>query len=163
MNTNDQNTNTNPSNSNDNTKVKKTKRVIEKLSLDLIKDLPGAIAAPEKKVERDQYFMQIHRKLSGQIGNPVEMTQGHEFATLFDTKAKTKNVGSVISIGVENSIFEIVLKITTTEKPANNAVPINNVFAQLKEDLDAAQFLHQGDATWKAKVNGTTVVEGHFK
>lgn len=147
----------------DSTKVKKTKRVIEKLSLEEIEGLEGAIAAPEKKIEQDQYFIQFFLKVSGLIGILEDVTQAHSFATLLDTKAKAKSVGSVISIGVENGFCQVVLKITTTGQQAKHSVPIKHAFAQLKEYLDTAQLLHQGTASWKAKVNGTTVAFGEYK
>lgn len=164
MDANFQNDATNPSNGGATSpKPKKTKRVIEKLPLDLIKDLPDPIAAPEKKVEQDQYFLLLRRMLTGPLGIPVEISQCYEFAIQLDTAANAKSVGSVISIGVEKGCFEIVLKLTTNGQPANNAVPVNNAFALLKDELDAAPLLHQGSASWKAKVNGTTVAEGKFK
>jgi hypothetical protein len=153
----------NPGNANGNTAGKKTKRQIDRLSPDLIKDAPGEVAAPEKKIEQDQYFLQIRRKVTGQLGNSAEISQGHDFAGQLDLAAKAKNVGAVISFSVEKGCSEIVLKITTNGQPANHAEPINNAFAQLKEDLAGGQILHQGNASWTAKVNGTTVVEGIFK
>ena len=151
----------------DTPKLKPPKKRIRKLTAAEIFNLPGALAAPEKKVEPDlAYFIIFMLPVTGLIGTTAEAAQDHDFAHKLDEQAKAKDVGAVMSVGVSDGVFEVVLKLTATGEQPSHGAPTINAFTQLKEFLDAAPQLKPDSsgkhATWKAKVNGTTIVDGRY-
>lgn len=157
---------TNTSNPADTPKLKPHRR-IKKLTAAEIGAFPGAIAPHEKTVEPDfAYFISSHLPVTGCFGTPNEAAQVHDFAYRLDTQAKAKGVGAVTSVSVANGLFDVVLTLSVTGEQASYGAPASNAFTLLKEYLSAAPQLHQGtaekQATWKAKVNGTTILEGRY-
>lgn len=145
----------------------KSKRRFKKLTADEITSFPGAVAPPEKKVEQaTAYFIFFNLPVTAPLGTPSEVAQGHDFSYQLDTHAKAKDVGGVTSVGIADGHFEVVLKIATTGEQTSHGAPASNAFTQLKDYLSLAPQLNQGPAgkpaTWKAKVNGTTILEGRY-
>ena len=154
----------NPGNSTDTLKPKKR---IKRLTAEEVRDLPGANPVLEKLPEPElTYYLIFIFSVTGPIGNPTEANQVYDFANQLDTHAKSKNVGSVMSIGAANGLFEVVLKLSATGEQANYGVPATNAFMVLKDYLSTEDLLKHGPAgkpaTWKAKVNGTTIVDGRY-
>ncbi|WP_153145332.1 hypothetical protein [Dechloromonas sp. H13] len=146
---------------------KPTKRRIKKLTAAEVAGLPGVTHAPEPVVQSDlKYFLCFLLPVSGPVGTLAEAGQILDFVYRLNTYSTEKDVGVVTAVGLSNGQAEIVLKLNVMEKPESNGVPVSNAFSQLKEYLDGAAILKSGPAgkpaVWKAKVNGTTIVEGHY-
>ena len=149
-------------------KPKGTKRRIGKLTAAEIEGLPGVNPTVVKKVEPDiSYSLYFTVPVSGGVGNQMEAGQVHEFALPLNMHAQAKGVGEVSAINFSNNQAEVVLKLSAQANPmTSHAIPVAHAFTQLKEYLDMAPLLHQAAlgkvATWKAKVNGTTIVDGRY-
>jgi len=147
--------------------TKKVRRRIPKLSAADIAKFPGATPPPEKKVEPDfSYFIKYSIPATANLGTLTEAGQVHDFAYQFDAQAKVKGVGAVSSVGVMNGIFDIVLKLNSTGEETDHGAPAANAFTLLNDFLGNAALLKKGPAgkpaSYRALVNGTTIVEGHF-
>lgn len=143
------------------------KRRIKKLTAAEVVGLPGVTHAPEPLVQSDlKYFLCFLLPVSGVIGTSVEAGQVQDFAYRLNTVSNDKGVGAVSSVNISNGQAEVVLKLNVTGEQESHGVPVNNAFSQLNEYLDAEAILGAGPAgkpaTWKAKVNGTTVAEGRY-
>lgn len=150
--------------------TKGTKRRFSKLSgndLDLGM-FPGVTTpTPKKVVEGGSYYIYFSIPVTGAIGTAVESGKVHVFASELDAQAQADDVGNVASVTNAGGKIDIVLKINTTGVQTNHGVPASNAFAKLKAYLDGATVLSQGvvadkPASWKAKVNGTTILEGSY-
>jgi len=163
---NNQNPAGNPSNTNEAAK-QKTRRRIGKLTADDIAAFPGATPPPVKKVEPDfTYYLVFNIPVTAPLGTPSEAAHVHDFAYQLDMQAKAKKVGEVISVGVADGVFTVVLKLGVNGPQTNHGAPAKNTFTQLKDFLGNAVQLKPGlagkPASWKAKVNGTTIIDGVF-
>lgn len=155
----------NPGNTTDTSNGKLPKRRIKKLTAAEIGNLPGAVAIVEKKVEPDlAYYLFFFLPVTGPVGSVTEANQVHDFAYQLDVQAKAKDVGAVKSVGVTDGLFEVVLQLSATGEQSSYGAPATGAFTKLEEFLKGAVQLSHGPAgkpaTWKAKVNGTTIVVG---
>jgi len=143
-----------------NVTTKGKRNTIPKLSPSEASMFPGVNTPVVKKVESEfTYSILFCLPVNGQIGTKAELGKVHEFAGQLNTAANDNDLGSVTSISVTDGIAEVALTLTVEEKPANPGIPASNAFTELKDFLGEATLLNQG-ATWKAKVNGTTIVDG---
>jgi len=154
----------NPGNSTDTLKPKKR---IKRLTAEEVRDLPGANPVVEKLPEPElTYYLIFIFSVTGPIGNPTEATQVYGFANQLDTHARTTGIGVVMNVGVTNGLFEVVLKLTVVGEQSNHGIPATNAFKLLNGYLSAETLLKQGPAgkpaQWRAKVNGTTIVDGRY-
>jgi hypothetical protein len=145
----------------------KTRRRIGKLTAADLAAFPGADMTPIKKADPDyKYYIEFKVPVTGIFGTPTEVGQGHDFAYQLDAQAKAKGVGSVSSVGVADGIFDVELKLDVAGEQEKHSTPAAGAIAKLQDFLGNAPQLKQGpagkQATYKAKVNGTTIVEGHF-
>jgi hypothetical protein len=146
---------------------KKKKLVIPKLTAADLAAFPGANLPTVKVAEPDFTYSIVYQvPVTDAFGTSGEAGQVHDFAHQLDAQAKAKNVGNVVSISAEDSVFDIGLKLNETGKQANNSAPAANAFVQLKDFLNGAALLKQGPAgkpvTYKLKVNGTTIGGGSY-
>lgn len=156
----DQNTPVNTAISVDTSKPK-VRRRFGKLSADEISAFPGAITPAEKKVEPDISFSIIFSfLLTSTFGNAYDATQIYDFASKLDTQAKTKSVGTVTAVKTENGISDVVLTLLTTGEQSSYGAPAVAAFKELDDYLRSS--LTGKSATWKAKVNGTTIITGTY-
>lgn len=152
--------------SNINYALKKTKRSFS-MTAEEKAAFPTAITTPEKIVVPDiSYSLLSIIPVTGPIGTTLEAGKVYDFANQLDTHAKAKDVGAVISVSVENGKFVVGLRLSTTGEQASHGAPAANAFTKLKDFLSTSTLLTQGaagkSATWKAKVNGTTILEGRY-
>ncbi|GEM_PF-2701683 len=145
----------------------KTKRRFGKLSAAEISAFPGAIVPAEKKVEPDiSYFIFFNIPASNVFGTASEAAQVHDFAYQLDAQAKAKDIGAVMSFSVAEGLFEVVLRLSATGEQITHGTPAANAFTQLNSHLSSAIVLKPNaagkSATWKAKVNGTTIISGSY-
>jgi hypothetical protein len=145
----------------------KTRRRIGKLSEADLAAFPGADMTPVKMVDPAyKYYIVFNIPATGTFGTPTEASQVHDYAYQLDTQAKAKAVGSVTSVGVANGSFDVELKLDVAGEQEKHSAPAAGAIAKLQDFLGNAAQLKKGPAgklaTYKAKVNGTTIVEGHF-
>jgi len=146
-------------------KVKKPR--FKKLTGAEVADLPGVNSATLKAVEPDlTYFIYFAVPLTDLVGSVTEANQIHDFAYKLDVEAKANKVGSVTTVAFGSGSAEIVLKLEATGPQPSLGAPVSHAFVQLKQFLNSALVLTQDysgkRASWKAKINGTTIVDGHF-
>jgi hypothetical protein len=146
-------------------KPKQSKRRFAKLTAEELAGLPGVTTkAPKPAVQAVTYSAWFSLPVTGSIASTAEAERIHDFARKLDEQAKAKDVGGVTGLTFGNGTAEIALKLDVREQPASNAVPVASMFAQLNDFFVSAPVLRVGVAgkcaTWKAKVNGTTITEG---
>jgi len=151
----------------DPTKPKQAKRRFSKLTAEEVAGLPGANAKAPKEAESDlKYWVYFAVPVTALIGSAAEAEQVHDFACQLDEQAKAKDVGEVVTVAFANGSAEVVLKLITSGELATHGAPAKNAFSQLDGLLGSASVLTQGvagkRATWKAKVNGTTIADGRY-
>ena len=142
-------------------------RRFRKLKGDEVKGFPGVDLAQVKSTTvEDVYYMYFILWLSSLVGNPDEAASCYSFADELDGQAKAKSIGEVSSISMANGVCQVELRLSVTGKPEKTSIPAANAFAQLKDFLGNSALLKVGPtgkpATWKAKVNGTTLIDGRF-
>ena len=143
-------------------------RYVPKLSeaSDLSK-FPGVIApAPKKVVEDIKYYLGINFPVTDAVGRSQEVTQIHDYATTLGKAAQDQDVGQIESITTANGNVEVLLKLNVADKPSDHAEPAGNAFGKLDAYLGLSALLKSGvsgkPAAWKAKVNGSTILQGSF-
>lgn len=154
--------------SNGTTAGNRAQRRFRKLKGDEVKDFPGVNLANVKAVTvEDIFYMYFVLGLLSLIGNPDDIARCLRFAHELDVQVKAKGIGWVSSISIANGECQIVVTLSVTVKPEKSSTPAANAFAQLKDFLDNSALLKAGPtgkpATWKAKVNGTTLIDGQFQ
>jgi len=147
--------------------LKAKKQRFKKLTGDEIADLPGANLATVKAVASGPtYFIYFAVPISELVGSVIEANQVHAFVDHLDAQAKANKVGSVANIAFGSGSAEIILKLDATGLQPSPGAPVSHAFVQLKQFLNSALVLTQDysgkRASWKAKINGTTIVDGHF-
>lgn len=138
------------------------RRRIKKLTPTEIADFPTAIAPPVKKVEPEfVYYIHFNLPVSEPIGTAAEKNDVYQFIDHLDSRAKEKHIGAVTSVSVNDGLFEVVLTLNVTGEQEKHGAPAADALTQLNDFLIAAPQLKKG-GTWKAKVNGTTIVSGRY-
>ena len=143
-------------------KQKKRLRIPKLTAADLAA-IPGATLPQDKCLTN---YIEINVPVTSPVGNLDEVTQTYGFAYSLDEEANAKNVGKVISVGVADSNFNVVLELNTAGEKPKPSAPALSGFIELKEFLDGVSLLKQDpagtSATYKLKVNGTTTYENSF-
>ncbi|TCG00422.1 hypothetical protein BZM26_12755 [Paraburkholderia strydomiana] len=142
------------------------KRRFTKLKALDLASLPGATAAGAKTLERDVASILFKVPVSAFVGISSESDEVFSFATDLSRHGQTLQLGEVTNINFGDGFGEVVLKLDADVDPDNYGAVAADAFARLGEVLNAAPALKLTRtgrrATWRAKVNGTTIAEGNF-
>ncbi|WP_321920485.1 hypothetical protein [Paraburkholderia tropica] len=142
------------------------KRRFTKLKASELARLPGATAFGTKPVERDVAYIQFKLPVSAVVGTVVESNEIFNFARTLDEQSHAQQIGSVSNIAFGDGSAEVVLKLDAAVDPDNHGSAAANAFSSLSEVLSAARVLQDTRAgrraTWRAKINGTTIAEGGY-
>jgi hypothetical protein len=129
--------------------------------------LPGDDTTPVKKAEPEYTnYIEFNIPVTGPFGSATEAGQVHDFAHQVDAQAKAKGIGSVISVGVSNGIFDVVLKMEAGGDAVKQSGPAAEALVKLRDYLGGAVQLKPGPAgkaaSYQIRVNGTTTGSKHF-
>lgn len=147
-------------------KKKVAKRRFTRLTADELKNLPGANLTVQKKIETGpSYFFEIGIPLDTQIGSAAEHQQATDFLYQLQTTCSENAVGSIISVAIAESVYQITIKIMTIGEQSSHVAPLNLVFEKLNEFfMSSQQVISRRNTakkvTWKGKVMGTTIADG---
>lgn len=146
--------------------TKPRKRRFTKLKATELVGLPGATPAIARSVERDVAFIQFAFPITGSVGTAAESSEIIEFASNLNGEGKTQRIGSVSKIGFGDGSAEVVLRLDAPVDPANHGAAAAAAFNALGDFLNASHVLcvdRDGRrATWRAKINGTTIADGRY-
>ena len=136
--------------------TKGKRNTIPKLSAAEASKLPGAIAPVVKKTETGFIYSILFVFPETAPGwSAIEANKVHAFAIQLDTQATAKGLGGVTSVGIADGSFGVTLTLAVSGNQTSNGDPAAKVFAELEDFLGSAK-----GTTYKAKVNGTTIVHG---
>jgi hypothetical protein len=159
--------NANPTNASASTGKPPRRRFAKLSGADLVA-FPGALPQPEKKAPEPgiTYSIEFNLPVTAPLGLATELVQVFGFVDQLGIQAKVKGIGAVTAVNVVDGNSEVVLKLSTTGEQPNHGTPAANAFATLKDYLESAPQLITGPAgtpaSWKAKVNNTTIAEGCY-
>jgi hypothetical protein len=152
----------------DKSQVNKTrKRRFRKLTGAELAGLPGAVQSAEKVCEADVvYYICFSTPLTGPVGTVTEAAQVHDFVYQLGTHTFNTGVGLVASVSFAVGSTEIVLKLNESGEQTERAAPVVDAFTKLGGFLSSSPILTEQrsgrKASWKAKINGTTIAEGRY-
>lgn len=142
------------------------KRRFTKLKASELAGLPGATSTVARSVERDVAFIQFAFPITGSVGTSAESSEIIEFASNLNSEGQTRRIGSVAKIGFGEGTAEVVLRLDAPVDPANHGAAAAAAFNTLGDFLNASHVLcvdRDGRrATWRAKINGTTIADGRY-
>lgn len=148
------------------TVTKTRKRRFTKLKASELAGLPGATSTATKPVERDVAFIQFAVPITGVVGTAAESSEIVEFASGLNDQGQVQHIGSVAKLGFADGVAEVVLRLDVPVDPTNHGAAAADAFGKLSNFLTAAQVLRvdRGGrrATWRAKINGTTIADGRY-
>ncbi|MFP3705194.1 hypothetical protein [Paraburkholderia tropica] len=145
---------------------KSRKRRFTKLTASELTGLPGATVAGGKPAGRDMPSIQFKVPVSAVVGTVDESAEIFNFACTLDEQSQAQRIGTVSNIAIGDGSAEVVLKLDAAVDPNNHGSAAADAFARLSEVLSAARVLQDiragRRATWRAKINGTTIAEGSY-
>ncbi|VVE71626.1 hypothetical protein PCA31118_03927 [Pandoraea captiosa] len=142
------------------------KRRFTKLRASELVGLPGATSAVTKPVERDVAFIQFAVPVTNSVGTAAESLEIVEFSSGLNEQGRTLQIGSVCKVGFGEGTADVVLKLDAPVDPTNHGSAVADAFGKLNDFLTSAQVLRADRsgrrATWRAKINGTTIADGRY-
>lgn len=142
------------------------KRRFTKLKAFELAGLPGATSAATKPVERDVPFIQFAVPVTNSVGSAAESLEIVEFSNDLNEQGRALQIGSVCKVGFGEGTAEVVLQLDASVDPENHGSAAADAFGKLSRFLTSAQVLHVDRdgrrATWRAKINGTTIADGRY-